>query len=63
MPNTRVIDYVVLIQDNIMSIQDVPADIRDEVAKWLKYFQTPIQKTDSVDKTTDDLKDGGVNEQ
>jgi hypothetical protein len=44
MPNTRVIDYTVLVQDNIMSIQDVPADIRDEVAKWLKYFSNAYSK-------------------
>lgn len=43
MPNTRVIDYTVLVQNQIMTISDVPQDVRDEVAKWVKYFENPIK--------------------
>lgn len=38
-PVTRVIDYVVLVQDNVMAIDDVPVDVKGEVTKWMRYFQ------------------------
>lgn len=43
MPNPRVINYCTLVQEQIMNISDVPQDIRDEVAKWVKHFQNPIK--------------------
>lgn len=39
MPNTRVMDYVVLVQDGVMTVENVPADVQGEVTKWLEYFQ------------------------
>lgn len=37
-PTTRVINYVTLVQDGVMAIEDVPSDARGEVTKWLRYF-------------------------
>lgn len=37
-PNTRIIDYVTLVQDGIMVVDDVPQDVRKEVTKWVRYF-------------------------
>lgn len=37
-PNTRVMDYVTLVQDTILAIDEVPADIREDVTKWIRYF-------------------------
>lgn len=48
MPNTRTIDYVSLVQDKIMSIEDVPSDIQAEVTKWLEYFQAPAKAKKAV---------------
>lgn len=47
MPNTRVIDYTVLVQNKVMSVEDVPEDIRAEVTKWLEYFQAPAKKAEA----------------
>lgn len=37
-PNTRILDYVTLVQDGIMTVDDAPQDIRAEVTKWVRYF-------------------------
>lgn len=37
-PNTRVIDYTTLIQDGILTLDDVPQDIKKETTKWLRYL-------------------------
>ena len=37
-PNTRIINYVSLVQDGIMTVDMVPQDIRNEVTKWVRYF-------------------------
>lgn len=37
-PNTRVLDYVTLVQDGVMTVDDVPQDIKNEVTKWVRYF-------------------------
>lgn len=37
-PNTRIIDYVTLVQDGIMTIDDVPQDVAKEVTKWVRYL-------------------------
>lgn len=31
-------NYVVLVQSNVMTLDEVPTDIRDETAKWLSFF-------------------------
>ena len=37
-PNTRILDYVTLVQDGIMTVDDAPQDIRAEVTKWVRYL-------------------------
>ena len=37
-PNTRILDYVVLIQDGVLTLDDVPQDIAKEVTKWVRYL-------------------------
>jgi len=37
-PNTRIINYVSLVQDGIITVDAVPQDIRNEVTKWVRYF-------------------------
>ena len=35
-PNTRILDYVTLVQDGIMTVDDAPQDIKAEVTKWVR---------------------------
>ncbi len=37
-PNTRILNYVTLVQDGVMTVDDAPQDIRAEVTKWVRYF-------------------------
>ena len=37
-PNSRVLDYTALIQDGILTLDDVPQDIAKEVTKWVRYL-------------------------
>lgn len=37
-PNVRTVDYVSLVQSGIMTLEQVPADIQSEVARWLSFF-------------------------
>lgn len=37
-PNTRILDYVTLVQDGVLTVDDAPQDIRSEVTKWVRYF-------------------------
>lgn len=48
-PNTRIIDYIALVQDGLMTVDDVPQDIKKEVTKWVRYFQG-IKDEDSLVK-------------
>lgn len=48
-PNTRIIDYTALVQDGVMTVDDVPQDIKKEVTKWVRYFQG-IKDEDSLVK-------------
>lgn len=43
-PSIRTIDYTALVQDGIMTIDEVPKDIQAEVAKWSGYFVTGKQE-------------------
>ncbi|WP_242368203.1 hypothetical protein [Lactobacillus intestinalis] len=67
-PNTRIINYVSLVQDGIMTVDMVPQDIRNEVTKWVRYFagikdETAVKdpeaevKTPVVDNTKKVLDD------
>ena len=37
-PNTRILDYVTLVQDGVLTLDDVPQDIAKEVTKWARYL-------------------------
>lgn len=37
-PNTRILDYVTLVQDGVLTVDDAPQDIKAEVTKWVRYF-------------------------
>ncbi|WP_276804579.1 CD1375 family protein [Lactobacillus hominis] len=53
-PSVRTIDYVVLVQSSVMSLDEVPQDIQEEVARWLSFFVSGIEKTKNKDVTEDD---------
>lgn len=37
-PNTRILDYVTLVQDGVLTLDDVPQDIKGAVTKWVRYL-------------------------
>ena len=37
-PNTRILDYVTLVQDGVLTLDDVPQDIKAQVTKWVRYL-------------------------
>lgn len=37
-PNTRILDYVTLVQDGVLTLDDVPQDIKVQVTKWVRYL-------------------------
>lgn len=37
-PNTRILDYVTLVQDGVLTLDDIPQDISKEVTKWVRYL-------------------------
>lgn len=58
-PNTRILNYVTLVQDGVLTLDDVPQDIAKEVTKWVRYLSgvtdngmvkddTPVSKTMST---------------
>lgn len=38
-PNTRILNYVALIEDGVLTTDDVPQDITKQVTKWMRYLQ------------------------
>lgn len=50
-PNTRVINYVSLVQDGVLTLDDVPQDITKETTKWLRYLSGV--ENDGMVKDTD----------
>lgn len=65
-PNTRILDYTALVQDGVLTLDDVPQDIVKEVTKWVRYLSgvtdNGMVKDDTpapapaVQKTTVDTK-------
>ena len=63
-PNTRILDYTALVQDGVLTLDDVPQDIKKEVTKWVRYLSgvtdngmvkdkpapTPTVKNTTLDK-------------
>lgn len=37
-PNTRILDYTALIQDGVLTLDDIPQDITKEVTRWVRYL-------------------------
>lgn len=37
-PNTRILDYTALVQDGVLTLDDVPQDIKVQVTKWVRYL-------------------------
>ena len=37
-PNTRILDYVTLLQDGVLTLDDVPQDVKGAVTKWVRYL-------------------------
>lgn len=37
-PNTRILDYTALVQDGVLTLDDIPQDIAKEVTKWVRYL-------------------------
>ena len=37
-PNTRILDYTALVQDGVLTLDDVPQDIKAQVTKWARYL-------------------------
>ena len=59
-PNTRILDYVVLIQDGVLTLDDVPQDIKSSVTKWVRYLSgvedDSMVKDTTVEKPAVDTK-------
>lgn len=37
-PNTRILDYTTLVQDGVLTLDDVPQDVKSAVTKWVRYL-------------------------
>ena len=37
-PYTRILDYTALVQDGVLTLDDVSQDITKEVTKWVRYL-------------------------
>lgn len=59
-PNTRILDYTTLIQDGVLTLDDVPQDIEGAVTKWVRYLSgvedDTMVKDTTVDKPVVDTK-------
>lgn len=59
-PNTRILDYTTLIQDGVLTLDDVPQDIKQLVTKWVRYLSgvedDSMVKDTAVDKSVVDTK-------
>lgn len=59
-PNTRILDYTTLVQDGVLTLDDVPQDIKSAVTKWVRYLSgvedDSMVKDTTVDKPAVDTK-------
>lgn len=59
-PNTRILDYTALIQDGVLTLDDVPQDIKSAVTKWVRYLSgvedDSMVKDTTVEKPVVDTK-------
>ena len=50
-PNTRILNYVTLVQDGVLTLDDVPQDITKETTKWVRYL-SGVEDDSMVKDTT-----------
>lgn len=59
-PNTRILDYTTLVQDGVLTLDDVPQDIKGAVTKWVRYLSgvedDSMVKDTTVEKPAVDTK-------
>lgn len=59
-PNTRILDYTTLIQDGVLTLDDVPQDVKGAVTKWVRYLSgvedDSMVKDTTVEKPAVDTK-------
>lgn len=59
-PNTRILDYTALVQDGVLTLDDVPQDVKGAVTKWVRYLSgvedDSMVKDITVEKPTVDTK-------
>lgn len=59
-PNTRILDYTTLVQDGVLTLDDVPQDIKSAVTKWVRYLSgvedDSMVKDTAVEKPVVDTK-------
>ena len=51
-PNTRILDYATLVQDGVLTLDDVPQDVSKEVTKWTRYLSGVTDNGMVKDTTT-----------
>lgn len=51
-PNTRILDYVTLVQDGVLTLDEVPQDVSKEVTKWTRYLSGVTDNGMVKDTTT-----------
>lgn len=57
-PNTRILDYVTLVQDGVLTLDDVPQDVSKEVTKWTRYLSGVTDNGMVKDNTTPSDNEG-----
>ena len=59
-PNTRILDYTALVQDGVLTLDDVPQDVKSAVTKWVRYLSgvedDSMVKDTTVEKPAVDTK-------
>lgn len=59
-PNTRILDYTTLVQDGVLTLDDVPQDVKSTVTKWVRYLSgvedDSMVKDTTVEKPAVDTK-------
>lgn len=56
-PNTRILDYTTLVQDGVLTLDDVPQDVKSAVTKWVRYLsgiqdETMVKDPDATKPVT-----------
>ena len=62
-PNTRILDYTTLVQDGVLTLDDVPQDIKGAVTKWVSYLsgiqdETMVKDPDATKPAVEDKPAG-----